>query len=292
MTELTIISGKGGTGKTSVTASFAALAKNAVFADCDVDAANMHLVMVPDIKKTVVFTGGKSAAIEAEKCIGCGKCYKHCRYGAIKPAEDGKYKVNEYACEGCGVCARVCPADAVRFEEAESGEWYVSDTRFGTMVHAKLYTAAENSGKLVSEVRMEARKRAKEANAEWLLVDGPPGIGCPVIASITGTNGILVVTEPTVSGMHDLERVLGLAAHFALPAYLCVNKWDLNEEMTENIEKMAADLGCISVGRIRYDNAVTSAQVAFKTVIEHGGEAAEDIKEIWKNLKSRFKEER
>lgn len=288
MTELTIISGKGGTGKTSVTASFAALAENAVFADCDVDAANMHLVMEPEINRTVVFAGGKSASIETDKCIGCGKCFNHCRYDAIKPAEDGKYKVTEYACEGCGVCAQVCPVGAVKFEDADSGEWYVSDTRFGTMVHAKLYTAAENSGKLVSEVRTEARKQAEAANADWLLVDGPPGIGCPVIASITGTNGILVVTEPTVSGMHDLERVLGLAAHFDLPAYLCVNKWDLNEEMTENIEKMAAEMGCGSVGRIRYDNAVTSSQVEFKTVIEYGGEAAEDIKQIWCNLKNKF----
>ncbi len=290
MTELTVVSGKGGTGKTSVTASFAAMAENAVFADCDVDAANMHIVLQPKIREKKIFQSGKSASIEGDKCRGCGKCYDHCRYDAVHQNEDGTYRIAEYSCEGCGVCAHVCPFGAVKFEDALSGEWYESETRFGTMMHAKLYTAAENSGKLVSEVRGAARKKAVDENADWLIIDGPPGIGCPVIASITGTDAILVVTEPTVSGLHDLERVLGLAEHFKIPSFLCVNKWDLNEEMTGKIEKAAADMGCEPLGRIRYDSSVTASQVEMKTVAEYGGKAADDIRELWNIVKEKLKE--
>ncbi|WED23821.1 ATP-binding protein [Vibrio sp. JC009] len=286
MKEIVVLSGKGGTGKTSLTASFAALAEQAVLADCDVDAADLHLVLNPDVKKKSIFTSGNEAFIRQEECSSCNLCKEYCRFDAvIHDEEKDTYSIDPTACEGCGVCVYFCRDNCIDFPERECGEWYQSETRFGPMVHAHLGIAAENSGKLVSLVRNEARKVATEADAKLLLVDGPPGIGCPVIASITGADHLVLVTEPTQSGKHDIERVLKLAKHFGLPASLCVNKWDINPELTEQIEALGESFGAYTLGRIGYDKLVTQAQVAGKSVIEMGdSQIAEQIRNIWKKV--------
>ncbi len=291
MKELVVISGKGGTGKTSVTASLAALAKRSVICDCDVDAADLHLVLTPQIKEEHEFISGHEAIIRQADCIGCGICEDVCRFNAIQSNRtfNGKllFSVDPVACEGCKVCVEMCPEKAIDFPDCNCGKWFVSETRLGPMVHARLGVAAENSGKLVSTVRREARSIAEKENHDLIIVDGPPGIGCPVIASVTGASQVLVVTEPTVSGEHDLERVLALTRHFQIPADVCVNKWDINPEMTARIEEKASNLGGKIVGRIRYDRAVTQAQILQKTVVELETPGADDIRQLWDNLKSK-----
>lgn len=282
--ELVVISGKGGTGKTSLAASLVVLADRVVVADCDVDAADLHLVLSPQVKEKNYFRSGREAIIREADCNGCGICQQHCRFDAVKLNGDEKYTIDPLACEGCGVCVHFCPEKAIDFPECLCGEWMVSDTRCGPMVHARLGAGAENSGKLVSTVRREARSIAQQNDHSLLIVDGPPGIGCPVIASVTGASEILVVTEPSVSGEHDLERVLGLARHFGIPAAVCVNKWDINEEMTERIEAGARQVGAQVVGRIRYDPGVTAAQMQGLAVVETDTPAAEDIRQIWNQL--------
>ena len=286
MRELVIVSGKGGTGKTSVTASLAALADHPVICDCDVDAADLHLILEPKIRENHDFLSGHEAVIRERDCIGCGICQDVCRFDAITNDVD-TFSVDPIACEGCGVCVHFCPQKAIDFPESLCGKWFVSETRLGPMVHAKLGVAAENSGKLVSLVRTEAKHLAEEENRRLVIVDGPPGIGCPVIASITGASQVLVVTEPTVSGEHDLERVMGLARHFQIPALVCINKWDINEEMTIRIEQKARDLGAGIAGRIRYDQAVTRAQILQKTIVETDAASAQDIRQIWDYLNAR-----
>ena len=288
MKELVVISGKGGTGKTSITASLAFLAKNAIIADCDVDAADLHLVLLPEVKEQHEFYSGNEAVIRQKDCIGCGSCFEHCRFQAID-VEDTKndtkkFSVNPFLCEGCGVCLHFCQANAIDFPEKFCGEWMVSQTRCGPMVHAQLGIASENSGKLVSIVKREAKRIAEEKGHSLILVDGPPGIGCPVIASLTGASFILVVSEPTVSGEHDMERVLSLAQHFHIPVLFCMNKWDINPDMTKRIEDKACSAGARLVGRIRYDRSVTLAQMQKKTVVEMESYAAEDIRAMWNNL--------
>jgi MinD superfamily P-loop ATPase len=286
--ELVVISGKGGTGKTSLTASFAILAGNAVIADCDVDAADLHLVLAPRVLECQEFRSGHEAAIRMEECVGCGLCQDYCRFDAIRmtpePSGHATFVVDPVSCEGCGVCVRFCPAGIIDFPERVCGEWMVSETRCGTMVHARLGMAAENSGKLVSTVRREARRIAEENGNGLIIVDGPPGIGCPVISSLTGASRVLVVTEPTVSGEHDLERVLALTKHFAIATAVCVNKWDINPPMTERIERKARAAGAGVVGRIRYDSAVTTAQLRELAVVETDAPSAEDMRQVWNNL--------
>ena len=288
MKELVVISGKGGTGKTSVAASFVVLAKRAVVADCDVDAADLHLILAPAVRERHEFVSGREAVIRPDDCIGCGLCLEYCRFGAVRSGGEatGKmsFSVDPVSCEGCGVCVRFCPVDAIDFPERLCGEWMVSDTRCGAMVHARLGVAAENSGKLVSTVRREARRIAGERGDPLVIVDGPPGIGCPVIASVTGASSVLVVTEPTVSGEHDLERVLSLTRHFGIPAAVCVNKWDINPAMTERIEAAARREGAHIAGRIRYDRAVTHAQMRMLAVVEIDAPCAGDIRNVWNRL--------
>ncbi|MGD9612991.1 MAG: ATP-binding protein [Kiritimatiellia bacterium] len=296
MKELVVISGKGGTGKTSLTASFAALAPNAAFADGDVDAADLHLLLAPDVRQREEFRSGHAAAIRADDCIGCGRCAALCRFEAIVPASrNGNgarvFAVDPGSCEGCGVCVWNCPVRAIDFPEQVCGEWFVSATRFGPMVHARLHPGAENSGKLVSLVREQARDLAQRENRELVLVDGPPGTGCPVIAALTNADGVLVVTEPTVPGAHDLARVLELANHFKIPTAVCINKWDLNPEQADGIETAARAAGATPVGRVRYDKAATAAQRLGQTIVEAGPESlADEVRAVWNNWMNLMKE--
>jgi len=293
--DLVVISGKGGTGKTSIVASFAALAENKVLADCDVDAADLHLVLSPTIIRREEFTGGKSAAVTSDKCIGCARCASVCRFDAISfdgPANDivGKtYRIDPIACEGCGVCAYVCPVGAVSLTPGINGEWFVSDTRHGLMVHARLGIAEENSGKLVTTIRKEAKRLAEENGLGLVLIDGSPGIGCPVIASITGASLVLIVTEPTLSGLHDLDRVADLTRHFGILTVVCVNKSDINSEMTAKIRDRCHQRNIKVLGEIRYDTAVTRAQIEGKSVIEYDNSiATRDIRSLWDAVKARL----
>lgn len=290
MREIVVISGKGGTGKTSLTASFAVLADRPVVADCDVDAADLHLVLSPTVVERHEFRSGHQAVIREAECLGCGICLDDCRFEAVRRhvTAGGRvtYSVDPTACEGCGVCVRFCPEHAIDFPERRSGEWMVSATRCGPMVHARLATAAGNSGKLVSTVRQEARRIAGEKGRPLVLVDGPPGVGCPVIASVTGASLVLAVTEPTVSGEHDLERVLSLARHFDVPAAVCVNKWDLDPGMADRIEQSAVKAGARLAGRVRYDRGVTAAQLERRSVVETDAPSAADVRRVWEDLTS------
>jgi len=288
MKEIVVISGKGGTGKTSIVASFAALADKIVLTDCDVDAADLHLVLNPRIERREDFSGGKKAKIIEDECIDCGRCIEECRFEAISypvSGEGGVPHINPIFCEGCGVCFRVCPVEAISFEPAVNGEWYVSSTNYGPMVHARLGMAEGNSGKLVTLIRRKARDIAGRDNLDYILVDGSPGIGCPVIASITGSDLVLIVTEPTLSGQHDLLRVAKLTAHFRIPTVVCINKWDLNPDVTEQIEREAASHRVKAVGRIRYDTAITKAQIMKTSVVEYtDGAVSDEIKAVWQNV--------
>jgi len=285
MKQLTIISGKGGTGKTSITAAFASLAKNAVLADCDVDAADLHLILKPKIKKTIGFHGLNIADIDKDRCINCKKCYESCKFDAI----DEEINLIKESCEGCGVCEYVCPVDAITMVDRDSGFAYISETRFGPMAHAVLKTAEEASGKLVTVVRNNAKTLAEEKKKDMVIIDGPPGIGCPVIASLTGVDMVLIVTEPTLSAIHDLERILGVAHHFNIPAIVCINKYDINKDNTEKIENYCKSNNIDVVGKLPYDNIVTDAMIHEQNVIElSDGDLADRIVEMWDKITERL----
>ncbi|NIA03084.1 MAG: (4Fe-4S)-binding protein [Nitrospirae bacterium] len=286
MKQLTIISGKGGTGKTTITAAFASLAENAVLADCDVDAPDLHLILKPEIKETVEFSGLKIASKDEEKCTECGKCREYCRFDAI----DEDFNVVNERCEGCGVCEYICPFKAINLVERKSGFAYLSETRFGPMSHAELNTAEEASGKLISLVRNNARMLADKYNKDLIIIDGPPGIGCPVIAAISGVDLVLIITEPTLSGIHDMERILGVASHFTVPAVVCINKFDINTDNTKLIKKYCAENELDVVGMIPYDETATTAMIHEMTVVEFSdGEFSNNLKKIWENIRRKLK---
>ncbi|RKY86181.1 (4Fe-4S)-binding protein [candidate division KSB1 bacterium] len=281
MKEIVIISGKGGTGKTSLTASFAALAKKVVIADCDVDAADLHLILQPEILKKEQFKGGYKAVIDKKKCIECGKCIELCRFDAI--SED--YVVDEISCEGCNVCAYFCPVKAIEMNQSLSGEFFISDTRFGPFVHAKLGIAEENSGKLVSLVRNNAKNIARKDGYDIMLVDGSPGVGCPVISSITGADYVIVVAEPTLSGIHDLKRILELTAHFRVKTAVCINKFDINLGISNEIENYCKNRNLKFLGKIPYDEIFIMAMIEKKCVVEYSnGKVANKIRDIWREI--------
>jgi MinD superfamily P-loop ATPase len=289
MKQVVIISGKGGTGKTVITAAFAVLAENKVIVDCDVDAANLHLLLNPRIKEKFEFKGMPRAVINQDKCTGCGECARVCRYDAIIP-QSSSYTVNKFSCEGCRVCMYVCPAEAIRMEENIAGEWYISETKYGPMVHAKLGITEENSGKLVTRIREEARVIAEKEKRDYVIIDGPPGIGCPVIASIAGVDIVLIVTEPTLSGIHDMVRAVELTKHFKIKTFVVINKYDLNIGMTEEIEKYCRENKIPLAGKIVYDPIVTEAVVNKKPVVEYSdGEVVRQIKDIWKTTYNELK---
>ena len=277
MKEVVVLSGKGGTGKTSVVGSLAALTRGKVLADCDVDAADLHLLLKPRVKKETEFWSGQVACIDEERCTQCGLCQELCRFDAIKDL-----KVDPVSCEGCGFCFHICPAEAITMEENLSGYWFISDTRYGPLVHARLGIAQENSGKLVAQVRQQAKQIAEERNLDYIISDGPPGIGCPVISSLSGASLALLVTEPTLSGIHDLERVLGVCRHFGVMAVVCINKYDLNEENTRQIESYCLNQEIRVAARIPFDNAVTEAMVRGVPVVEYSdGKVSREIEKLW-----------
>ncbi|MBL7149787.1 MAG: ATP-binding protein [Candidatus Cloacimonetes bacterium] len=270
MKEIVIISGKGGTGKTSITASFAMLGgKDIVVADCDVDAADMHLLMQPDWEKSEDFYSGVIAEVDQEKCVKCGNCADVCRFSAI-PIIDKKYVVNKLNCEGCGYCFHVCPTDAITMKEQNVGKWYISNTKAdNVMVHARLGIGAENSGKLVAKVKNEAKRIAKETDKEFIVVDGSPGIGCPVVSSLSGADFVVLVTEPTVSGLHDLKRVYQLVKKFNISAGCIINKSDLNTKVARQIEKFLREENIIHISDLPYDETFTKAMTNGQTIVEY-----------------------
>jgi MinD superfamily P-loop ATPase len=282
MKQLTILSGKGGTGKTSITASFAVLARNAVVADCDVDAPDLHMLLHPKTIKMQEFMGSKVAVIDKAKCSECGLCIENCHFGAIT----SDLRVDAIACEGCNVCVVACKADAIALTQRISGNAYISKTKYGFMSHALLNPGESNSGKLVTIVRQNARILAEKEKFDLIIVDGSPGIGCPVIASITGVDAALVVTEPTISGIHDLVRVLQLLDHFNVVPFVCVNMYDINAENTNKIIDFCKENRIEVVGVIPFSTEVTEAMVNGKTIVEYSPESsvAEEIRNMWKKL--------
>jgi MinD superfamily P-loop ATPase len=283
MRKMTVLSGKGGTGKTTITASLAVLSIEAVLADCDVDASNLHLLLKPEVKETIEFKGLNLAVIDPEKCIQCGLCEEKCRFDAIHD-----FVVDSIHCEGCKVCVQICPVQAIDFVERVCGHAYISETRYGPLSHARLIPGMENSGKLVTLVRQNAKKLAEEGGHELVLVDGPPGIGCPVIASLADIDKGLVVVEPTLSGIHDLERALALLEHFKVEPLVCVNKKDLNEENTEAIERFCTKKEIDVVGLVPFDPIVTEAMVAGRPVVDYAPDSPSSraIGEMWERVKS------
>lgn len=280
--ELVVCSGKGGTGKTSVTASLAVLAGKVALADCDVDAADLYLLLEPEVKRREDFIAGNLARIDPSRCLDCGMCREVCNFGAVAENAEGAMEIDPLSCEGCGVCVHFCPGGAIDFPQRLCGEWFVSETRCGPMVHAKLGTGGENSGKLVNLVREHARNAAVERGIATVLIDGPPGIGCPVISTLTGADLLLAVTEPTVSGRHDLERLVELADHFKVPTAVCINKCDLDVETADGIASWCAERDIPIYGRIPYDKSVTAAQMEAVSVVEHGpSPAATALAELW-----------
>lgn len=284
MKELVIISGKGGTGKTTITAAFAAIAENSLLCDTDVDAADLHLLLRPEVLQKHDFIGGSKAYIDPDRCTECGICVERCQFNAI--SDD--FVVDLVECEGCGVCKAFCPVDAIDFTPRKCGEWFVSDTRFGPMVHAHLGIGEENSGKLVSVIRKEAREIAEEKGYQLIITDGPPGIGCPVIAAISGATAVLIVVEPTLSGLHDMQRVADLAAHFKIPAMVCINKYDLNSDMTRVIEAETEKQNMLMVGQIPFDPAFTMAMVEAQTILEYESDSrlSQIVETVWQRVVS------
>ena len=284
MKEIVVLSGKGGTGKTSIVASLAALAQSKVLADCDVDAADLYLLLSPVVKEEKEFWSGQVAVIDEEKCTECGLCQELCRFEAIRD-----FEVDPISCEGCGFCYQVCPVDAIAMEDSMAGHWFISESKYGYLCHARLGIAQENSGKLVALVRQNARLIAEKQNLDYIITDGPPGIGCPVISSLSGASLALLVTEPTLSGIHDLERVIGVCRHFGVPVLVCVNKYDLNEENTYQIESYCANEGIEVAAKIPFDNIMTEAIVQGLPVVEYSdNKVTQQIKELWQIIPAKL----
>lgn len=278
--EVVVISGKGGTGKTTITGSIASLASNKILTDCDVDAADLHLLLNPVVKEKNDFYGSKYASIDRSKCIECGLCEAMCRFGAIN-----EFEVQEMFCEGCHFCYHLCPEDAVIMKDKLSGHWFISENRYGTLIHAELGIGAENSGKLVASIRRKAWEIARKTDADYIITDGPPGIGCPVIASLTGADLALIVTEPTVSGFHDLERVLKIANHFKVIPLVCINKHDLHPGKSLEIEDYCSKNGIRVGGKISFDREVVASVVERLPLVDYSkGKASQEVKDLWQEV--------
>lgn len=282
--EIVIISGKGGTGKTSLTAAFAHLAQNKILCDLDVDAPDLHILLSPEPRHTEQFISGHEAVIRSDDCTACGQCLEVCRFGAVVQSDAG-YAIDPLRCEGCKVCVTLCPEQAIDFPDRHCGTWYISDTRFGTMVHAQLFAGEENSGRLVTLLKQQARELAAEAAASCILCDGAPGIGCPVISSLSGASLAVIITEPTPSGLHDLERVAELCGHFRIPTAVIINKYDLNESKADEIAALCETKGWTLVARLPHDGAVTRAMVQRQTITEANDSGlGAQIREAWTKI--------
>ncbi|HID98420.1 MAG TPA: (4Fe-4S)-binding protein [Thermodesulfobacteriaceae bacterium] len=285
MKEILVLSGKGGTGKTTLVGAMAVIMPDKVLADCDVDAADLHLLLSPEVSERNEFWSGVKAGVDTGRCSGCGSCFEICRFDAVIMAETAV--IDDFHCEGCGVCYEFCPEGAISLRDNRSGMWFKSVTKYGPMIHAALGIGEENSGKLVSLVKKEIRALAEEQGVRWILVDGPPGLGCPVIAALSGADLVLIVTEPTMSGLHDMIRVADLAEHFKIPVCVCINKWDLNRNMADNIENECRVRKIPVTGHVPFDADVVNSLVAGRPLLEYSdGPAAREIQNIWKNLKN------
>ncbi len=295
MKQIVIISGKGGTGKTTLTAAFSQLAENAVLADCDVDAADLFLVIKPERfrKEPEDFFSGYKFSVDKNRCSGCGKCIEVCRFDAITmenaSSDNPNWKiayVDPLACEGCGCCADVCPAEAIISKDAHSGQIFIADTRFGPMIYGKLGIAESNSGKMVAAIRKYALEIANSENHKYIVIDGSPGIGCPVIASLSGVNQAIIVTEPTLSGLHDLKRILKLCRHFNIAASAIINKYDLNPQISNKLEEYCRQEKIDIAGKIAFDRIFVEANSNSQTILEHApsSHAAKQIEEIWTHI--------
>ncbi len=281
MKEITILSGKGGTGKTSVVASLASLAKSKVMVDCDVDAADLYLLLKPTSQQKQEFWSGEKAVITEDKCTGCGLCREVCRFEAISD----EFKVDPVSCEGCRFCYNICPMDAITMQQSLSGHWFISETRYGPLVHARLGVAQENSGKLVAIVRQKAKQIAEEGGLDYIISDGPPGTGCPVISSLSGVSLAVIVTEPTLSGIHDLKRVISVCHHFAVPVIVCINKCDINQDNSRQIEDYCQSQGIEVVAQIPFDTSVTKALIKGIPVVEYSrNRVSREIERLWQSI--------
>lgn len=304
MKQIVILSGKGGTGKTFVSASLACLAENAVCADCDVDAANLHLLLAPDVQETHEFKGGRIAELNADACTGCGLCVEHCRFDALSmvPAQAALgavggtpaapagqravAKVDPVACEGCGVCGLVCPTAAFSFRTSDAGRWFVSDTQFGPMVHAHLFAGEENSGKLVQQVRSNARTVGEEGAKDWVVIDGPPGTGCAVMSAMTGVDMVVLVTEPTTAGVHDVKRVIDVAMHFGIPVGMVINKSTINPEMADELRSFASEKKIRYFGDIPYDKRIVDSVADLKPyACSFKDDISDRLRSVWNKIK-------
>ena len=285
MNEIAILSGKGGTGKSSISAALATLASRIVVADCDVDAANLHLILKPENYREEIYISGQKAIIDPEKCTNCGACLSFCRFNAVMQ-KNGNYEISETACDGCQLCSRVCPSNAITMIDRNKSRWYAANISNGKMIHARLAPGEDNSGKLVNVVREEARKSALEMDTDIILIDGPPGIGCPVISTLTGTDKVLLVTEPTKSGLHDLERIVELVTQFRIQGYIVINKYDLNNRISKEIEEWSTMMKIPVIGKIPFDKLVVDAMVNCESIIDWAPESivSNEIKSIWNQL--------
>jgi MinD superfamily P-loop ATPase len=283
MREIVVISGKGGTGKTSVSAAFAQLMQKGIVCDLDVDAPDLHIILKPVIRQEHHFLSGMEAQISQEACTACAACAEACRFDAIYQQGES-FAVDPLRCEGCAFCAAICPADAISLTEKHCGYWYESESRFGPMIHAQLFPGEENSGKLVSLLKQKAREEARKNLLETILCDGSPGIGCPVISSLSGAHLAVIVLEPTPSGQHDFMRVAELCKHFRIPACVIINKADLNSERSATIEKFCREKGYPLMARLPFSQDVTRAMIAKRTLVESASPLAETITQAWKNI--------
>ncbi len=291
MKEFVVLSGKGGTGKSSLSAALATLASKIVVADCDVDAANLYIILQPENYREEVYISGQKAMINYDKCTSCGLCMEYCRFDAISEKE-GKYIISSTACDGCQLCERVCPAQAISMKEHDKSRWYAGNILNGRMIHARLAPGEDNSGKLVNIVREQARLVAQEIDSELILIDGPPGIGCPAISSMTGADHIVLVTEPTQSGMHDLKRIAELAAQFQINSSVVINKYDLNTSISNKLEEWCKSMKIPVIGKIPFDKLIVDAMVNCQSIIDYApdSEVSNEIKSIWNKIVSYGKE--
>ena len=286
MEEIAIVSGKGGAGKTSIVGGIISILKDIVIADCDVDAPDMYIILSPEIEKQIEFYGGRFPVLDQDKCINCGICGEKCRFDAVHTIGD-ETKINYYRCDGCGVCSRICPVNAIKMESQVQGYWYISNTRYGKLIHAKLGIAQENSGKLVNFVRAGAKDRAREENAKYIIIDGPPGVGCPAISSLTGVNKAIIVVEPTLSGIHDAKRILQVIRGFKIKTGIIINKSDINQEMAQKVKNFSIAEKLPILGEIPYDKSFTEAIIQKKTIVEYNRDNFYSLfSNIWKSIQN------